>query len=346
MRYVHFVGVDISKETLDYSVIHEGEKILQFKSENSDKGIKSFLKELRKIKGLEIHNTLVCMEDTGVYNNHLTSFLHRHEISCWVQPAMHIKASSGLVRGKNDAIDAFRIALYAYKNQNDVKLWEPPRKVIEHLKQLYALRQRLLLAKQKLTISTKEVSQFIEPEIVKEINKSVRKSINALEKDQIEVERRIKQLLLEDPALKQLFKIITSITGIGEITAVKLIITTNEFKGINCPKKFACYAGVAPFEHSSGSSVRGRNRVSHRANKTVKKLLHLSAMTAIVHDQQIRAYYLKKVEQGKPKMLVLNAIRNKLIQRVFACVRNNEVYSKNYQNDILLKNSKEYLVLT
>lgn len=346
MRYVHFVGVDISKETLDYSVIHGGEKILQFKSENSDKGIKSFLKELKKIKGLELDSTLICMEDTGVYNNHLTSFLYSRKISCWVQAAMHIKASSGLVRGKNDAIDAFRIALYAYKNQNDVKLWEPPRKVIEHLKQLYALRQRLLLAKQKLTISSNEVSQFIEPEIVKEINKSVRKSIKALEKDQLEVEKRLKQLIQEDPELKHLFRIVTSITGIGEITAVKLIISTNEFKGINCPKKFACYSGVAPFEHSSGSSVRGRNRVSHKANKAVKKLLHLSALTAIVHDEQIRSYYLKKVEEGKPKMLVINAVRNKLIQRIFACVRNNEVYSKNYQNHIFIKKAEEDLVLT
>ena len=346
MSYVHFVGVDVSKETLDYSVIHQGEKILQFKSENSEKGIKSFLKELRKIKGLELNTTVVCMEDTGVYNNHLTEFLYSQSIAAWVQAAMHIQASSGVVRGKNDAIDAYRIALYASKNQSDVKLWEPARKVIEHLKHLYALRQRLLLSKQKLTISSKEVSRFIDKDIVKEINKSTRKSISALEKDQIEVEKRMRSLIKDDQELDKMFKLITSITGIGELTAIKIIISTNEFKGINCPKKFACYAGVAPFEHSSGTSVRGRNRVSHKANKAVKKLLHLAALSAIVHDQQIREFYLKKVEKGKPKMLVINAVRNKLIQRVFACVRNNEMYSKNYANPFFQEKPAEHLVLT
>jgi transposase len=346
MKYVHFVGVDISKETLDYSVLHQGEKILQFKSENSEKGIKTFLKELRKVKGFHINETLICMEDTGVYNKPLTGFLYSQKIDFWVQSAMYIKASIGLVRGKNDAVDAFRIALYAYKNQSDIKLWEPPRKVIEYLKQLYSLRNRLLLAKQKLSVSTKEVSKFIDADIVKEINKSVQKSIKALEKDQIEVEKKMKLLILADERLKNLFKIVTSITGIGEITAIKIIISTNEFIGINCPKKFACYAGVAPFEHSSGSSVRGRNRVSHKANKAVKKLLHLSAMTAIVHDEQIREFYLKKVEKGKPKMLVINAIRNKLIQRIFACVRNNEMYSKNYFSPFFKEKMQEHLVLT
>lgn len=346
MKYVHFVGVDISKATLDYSVVYEGDKVLQFKSENSIKGIKCFLKELKKIKDLNLTETIFCMEDTGFYNNHLTSFLFSQDIDLWVQSAMHIIASSGMVRGKNDAIDAYRIALYAYKNQDDVKLWEPTRKVIEQLKQLSALRQRLLLAKQKLTVSSKEASQFLDKDIVKEINMSIRKSINALEKDQSNVEKRMRFLIKEDEELLHLFKIVSSITGIGELTAIKIIISTNEFKGINCPKKFACYAGVAPFEHSSGTSVRGRNRVSHKANKSVKKLLHLASLTAIVHDEHIREFYLRKVEQGKPKMLVINAVRNKLIQRVFACVRNNQLYSKTYQNPFFEKNEREHLVLT
>ena len=69
-----------------------------------------------------------------------------------------------------------------------------------------------------------------------------------------------------------MYKIITSVNGIGFVTASYILVTTNEFININNPKKYACYSGVVPFEHTSGSSVRGKTRVSHMANKNIKTL--------------------------------------------------------------------------
>ena len=115
------------------------------------------------------------------------------------------------------------------------------------------------------------------------------------------------------------------------ITAVNLITTTNEFLSITEAKKYACYSGVAPFEHSSGSSVRGKTKVSHMANKKTKTLLHLAALSAIQVKGEIKEYYKRKVEQGKNKMSVLNAVRNKIIQRVFACVKKDRFFEKNYR---------------
>lgn len=110
------------------------------------------------------------------------------------------------------------------------------------------------------------------------------------------------------------------------------MITTNEFKNIHKAQQYACYAGIAPFEHSSGTSIRGRTRVSHKANKSVKTLLHLAALTAIRYNTDKKNYYNRKIEQGKNKMLVINAVRNKLVHRVFACVTQNRPYEKNNNN--------------
>ena len=102
------------------------------------------------------------------------------------------------------------------------------------------------------------------------------------------------------------------------LTALSLVIYTNSFTGYDDPKQLACYYGVAPFEYSSGTSVKKRARVHHMANKTLKKRLHLGALAAINHDPQIKEYYQRKVAEGKSKMLVINNVRNKLIHRVCA----------------------------
>jgi len=120
-------------------------------------------------------------------------------------------------------------------------------------------------------------------------------------------------------------KIITSIPAVGPVTALNIILTTNEFKNINNPKKFACYSGVAPFVKESGK-FKGKPRVSHMANKKMKRLLHLCAMVAKKVVPEITAYYNRKTGEGKNPMSVLNAIRNKLIARVFACVNKNSTY--------------------
>jgi transposase len=100
------------------------------------------------------------------------------------------------------------------------------------------------------------------------------------------------------------------------------------------PKKLACHAGVAPFEYKSGSSVRGRPGVSQHARKRLKSLLHLAAMTAIRLKGELQEYYQRKVREGKNKMLVLNAVRNKLIHRLYAVVKRGEKYDKTYLSSL------------
>jgi transposase len=144
------------------------------------------------------------------------------------------------------------------------------------------------------------------------------------------VEKAIMAIIKADPELKRLFDLATSVSGIGKVIAVQMIITTNEFKDIDNAKSYACYAGLAPYLEESGV-FKGKGRVSHMANKKVKTLLHMAALVAIQHNDELRLYYQKKVDiDKKNKMSVLNAVRNKLVHRVFACINQNRKYQKNY----------------
>jgi len=121
-----------------------------------------------------------------------------------------------------------------------------------------------------------------------------------------------------------------SVPGIGKITAFALLYYTNEFSLFHSGKKLACYCGVAPFARESGTSVKGKSRVSNFANKALKKLLHLAAMAAISSNAELKAYYERKVAEGKNKMLVLNAIRNKILHRLIAVIRRNTPFTNDY----------------
>lgn len=334
MQFTFFVGIDVSKDTLDFSVVTDCKEITHFRIENSPGAIKKAIRDMKRLNGFSISNALFCLEQTGLYNNHTTLTLHENKANIWVEKAIQIKRSSGLQRGKSDKVDAQRIAFYAFRNQDKARLWSPPRLVVMKLKRLSGLRERLLITVSQLEKPIKESSNFDSKEVSSLIKQSCQNSIKALKADIKKTEKHILEVLKEDPSLKHLFELITSVKGIGAVIACDMIVTTNEFKNITDPKKFACYSGVVPFEHSSGSSVRGRTRVSHFANKNTKRLLHLAAMSVIRYQGELRTYWLRKLDQGKHKMVVLNAIRNKLIQRVFAVVKRDTKYEEVYANSL------------
>lgn len=332
MDFTHFIGVDVSKNELDFAVFNGKEFLFHQEIKNNNKSISSFMKEL-KSKKISLDNSVFCMEHTGIYNNPLLVYLHDNKGSVCLEAATQIKYSLGNIRGKNDKVDALRIGEYAYKNRDELRLWKPKREVLLRLSQLTTLRDRLINTKKTLKVSLDNQEGFIEKKYILSQEKLCKASLEALKKDLGGVEKAIQQIIKEDENLSRLFDIVTSIQGVGKETAIQMILRTNEFKDIQDPKKFACYAGVAPFPKESGL-FKGRDRVSHMANKKMKTLLHLAALTAIVHNQDLRPYYQRKVEEGKNKMSVVNAVRNKLIHRVFTCVNQNRKYEISYTGSL------------
>jgi len=329
-NYDYYLGVDVSKRTLDISIITNENEMLHYEQiENTEKSIKIFITKLKK-KHIDVFNKcLFCAEFTGIYSDPLQNVLTNLSIDLWLERPLQIKRTQGIVRGKTDKIDSLRIAQYANKYRNDIKLWLPLREEVKTLKKLVSLRNRLLKSKKQLEQIFKE-QEFLSKEEQVLLKRACKKSLAALKLDIKTVELQMTQIIKDDIQLFKYYKIITSVDGIGMFTAIEIIITTNEFKNIKKSKKYACYSGVVPYDHSSGTSIRKRPRVSKMANTSVKTLLHMSALSVINMEGDLKNYYHRKVDEGKNKMSVLNAIRNKLILRVFACVNDNRVYQKIY----------------
>ena len=328
----YFIGVDVSKKTLDLAILKKGHLLMERQLENKPESIRLFLKDFKRTQQVSLENIIVCMEYTGVYNAIALNLFWRKGMKIYLEPAARIQKSLGIVRGKNDKIDARRIALYILRNYQALSLWKPHRLSIQKLQALLSLRDRLIKVKNQLEVPLKESIGLIDKTIIKALDRCTYQAVKGIRKDLKTVDQQIEERVYADTAINKHVQQLTSIPGIGMITAANMIIYTNEFTRITEAKKFACYAGVAPFEHRSGTSIRGKTRVSKLAKMNMKALLHLAAMSAIQCNAEIKAFYTRKVGEGKNKMSVINAVRNKLIARVFACVKNNRSYQENYKH--------------
>jgi transposase len=134
-----------------------------------------------------------------------------------------------------------------------------------------------------------------------------------------------------DEELNQQAKLIKTVPGVGKVLSWTMLAKTEGFKTIVEPRKMACYSGVVPFDNQSGTSIRGKKRVSSLADKNIKSILHLAAMSAIRLNNDLGAYYKRKIAQGKNKMSVINAVRNKIIHRIFAVIKSQTPYKINLE---------------
>lgn len=324
-----YIGIDVSKLKIDVCIItSEGEQDYQ-QFENTVKDFKSMELWLTKKPYFCYQEALFCMEHTGLYTRELVSFLLQRESKVWMESALHLKRSMGMTRGKNDKVDSYRIARYAMTNNDKAVLLKLSSGTLLKLKDLMANRERLSKNYQSLKIATQELIR-VDKSIGKELMKLNDAALKGILKSKAKVEKRMLQLINEDEELKTLFSLITSVKCVGDVLATELIVYTNGFTRMNNTRQLACYCGIAPFEHSSGTSVRGRIGTSNFANMKLKSTLHMAAVSATRYVPDIKLYYERKVGEGKHKMAVINAIRNKLIQRIMAIVKRGTPYQENY----------------
>jgi len=143
MNWKYFIGIDVSKLSLDICVLSGKEKVMSATLKNDNKALQAFWKDMAKnFQDFSTSDILCCLEHTGIYNEHLLSFLSAKKVDICLENPTHIKLSGGLLRGKNDQVDAYRIATYAYREKESLRLWEAPRPVIKTLKHLSVLRAR------------------------------------------------------------------------------------------------------------------------------------------------------------------------------------------------------------
>lgn len=322
------IGIDISKLTLDVCYFVDNEKCHQ-QVKNKPSSIKSFLLKLKKR-----HNVIdleLFMENTGLYNWAIYQVGKELDILIYVINPLHLKRSIGLTRGKDDKIDAVRILLFSERFYDTLKPYPIPSKVIQKIKLMFALRSRIIDAKKLFKAPITEVKSMVEKENYKEVLSISNKIIKQLDSQLKAVEKELDLMIQEDECIYENFQYITSVQGVGKVLACYLILKTNNFTLLNDPKKLACYAGVVPFDYQSGTSIYRKPRVSFLADKKLKKILHMAALRVVRLDGDLKKYYIKKVIEGKNKMSVINAVRNKLITRICSVVNNKRIYQINLQ---------------
>src|SRR5574344_470329 len=206
---------------------------------------------------------------------------------------------------------------------------------IESLKLLSTELNMLCTDKKKYQSQLTYQKEYMSDKIYEMKSKRLTVLIKQLDKAIEAIETEIEEIITNDEPLNHQMQLMLSIEGIGRKTALKMMLETQAFTRFTDSRKFCCHAGVEPFSYLSGSSQHSKNKVSQRANKSIKSLLNLAALSAIQKkNSELRVYYERKIADGKNKMSVLNAIRAKLIVRIFAVIRDDKKYDFNYKINI------------
>jgi transposase len=325
------LGIDLSKKTLD-AYLHLAGEYAQF--DNNPKGFRALLAWAFKMGGVKSENLLICFEHTGLYGMALAAYLEKKNLSFAMVPALEIKRSLGMVRGKNDRVDAKRIAQYAHMRRDTIEETKMPAAALQKMKQILALRERMVAQRAGYTTQLKELKRIYKPSENPSLYSVQEKLVRELTKAIDTLEAEIKTLIKSDGEVKRLFDLVTSVKGVGLVVGANIIVITRCFKIFKNSRQFACYCGVAPFQYQSGTSLKSKAKVSHYANKKMKALLNIAAFSAVQADKEIRTYYQRRVAEGKSKMSTMNIVRNKILHRVFAVVNRGTPFVETYRHQV------------
>lgn len=310
-----FVGIDISKDVFDIYDSVQGH--LQFT--NNIKGFKSFIKSLSK-------DHWCVMEATGCYHQQLALYLFTKNIRVTVMNPLVIKryVQMKLNKVKTDKSDAKMICQYG--QEQTIDLWSPEPKYVEQCKQHQTIVQ--LYFRQSTAIKNTLHSLYSRGQERGKTIVSLKRQLRGLQKEIKLLEKEMELLIKSNE--QQLYSSLKTIPGIGKKTAMLLIVTTNGFRDFESSGQLSSFFGLAPNERSSGSSIRGKSRISKTGNPIIRNHLFLCSFTASVHNQQCKALYDRIVDKGKSKKLALVAVCNKLIKQAYGISKSGLAYDKNY----------------
>lgn len=324
----YYVGIDVSKKTLDVSIYSKVQNLPEnyLQVSNDLSGFRSLTKWF-KSKKLKFSDIAVCMEHTGVYSLDIALYLESVNIDYSLVSGFVIKRSLGIQRGKNDKLDSYRISRYCYIFHDELEekgYYKVPSPVLLRLRELMSERRnyvkRQVQCKIYLTEHKDKTPTASDTRFHQEL-----KLIETFIKD---VEKEMLSLIKADSSLLFNYNLLISVVGIALVNAVNAILYTNNFTVFSDARAYACYCGVAPFECQSGTSINKPAKVSKMANLVLKSDLSQGAVAAVTHDPELKVYYARKLATGKASYSVLNAVKFKLIGRMFAVVQRGTPYVK------------------
>ena len=327
-----YVGIDISKEKCNLCYRSGLEIVREEECPNDVKSLKKAFKTALKTIAATMEEVLVCAEYTGRYIYPLTVACQELDIYLWLDDPTRIKNSMGLTRGKNDAIDAVRIAEYAYRYNDKAVRYAVANQELVSMKNLLADREFLLIDKKRYQTQITDQKKYMAPKDFKTKNSRWEKVIKSIDEQIAAIDAEIDSIIAADPVLTRQKELLKSVDGIGDRIAINMIAITGGFTRFKDARHFCSFAGLTPYKYDSGTSVRSKAKISKRANQTMKTLLHLSALNVATRmkNGEYKDYYERKIKEGKHMMSVINVIRAKLVHRMFSVIRRDELYTKQY----------------
>lgn len=315
-------GIDVSKLTIDVH-LYKKNKHRQFV--NKVKGFKEMILWIKK-EGLIVEEVLFCFEHTGWYCLELSFFLHEISLKYTCVNPIEIKRSIGLKRAKTDKDDAGYLAHYAWLRREEIKQSVPPSQNIIELQRMMSLREQLV----KQTVALKNLrTGMLQLVIDRDSDPSViilDQTITQLEQQTKRIEKEMEVLIRSDDDLKDNYSLSKTVKGVGKILAVQMLIHTHNYTRFVSWRQFSSYCGLVPYPYQSGTSIKGRNKIHSISDRKMKSLLSMSAISAVRSDKELKMYYEQRVNEGKPKMVVINIIRNKIVSRIFSTVKRGTPY--------------------
>lgn len=314
------LGIDIAKDKFDV-VLLMGEASRHKVFANHPAGFVALLSWLRSRGAGNLH---ACMEATGSYWEEVAMALHEAAYTVSVVNPAQVRAfaKSQLRRTKNDKVDAGVIAHFC--RALSPQPWTPPAPELRQLRALTRRQEDLqhLLVEEKNRLSAPGSSQ--------QVKDSIQRTIAALEGEMNALQRQVKEHIEGHPLLKERCNLLTSIPGVGLDTAASLLGELSHIDTFQSARQLAAYFGLTPFQRQSGSSIRGRPRLSKAGRSRLRKLLFFPALAASRYNPLIRPFYHRLLAAGKPKMLALAASMRKLLHIVFGVLKHNTPFLPNH----------------
>jgi len=318
---IKYFGIDISKDVFD--VCDNSFNYYQFK--NSISGFKKLVKLLDS-------NSVCVMEATGYYHSRLAYFLLEKGLGVCVVNPLKIKRyiQMDLSKIKTDKSDSKMIQLYGKDRQP--KLWTGQSKTQQESLQLS--RMLSVYTKQKTQLKNKIHGEEVLGTPSKVVLSSIKRSLKQLKKEMDVLEKALDKNVKKE--YQDSLTLLKSIPGIGDKTALMLLVFTDGFQRFESSKELCSYAGITPIIRQSGSSVKGRPRISKMGNPKLRNLLFMCSFNACKYNRACKAIFDRIVAKGKSKKLALIAVCNKLLKQAFSIVKNGVPYNEDYRSTLTI----------
>jgi len=321
----HYIGVDISKDTLAVAYFTSDNSRIYTEYKNTKKGIGHLIKMARKLT-----NAHIVLEDTGSYGKRLLHTLFTAGIPCSMLTSSQSKGFRDALKSlnKTDPGDAAALAVYGERMQPPT--YELPLPEQEQMSQIRTYIKGLQIDKNRI----ENKLHALEHEMTKNkfVIKKLKESLDACKKN---IDEAMNQLTdLQSEQNKEAIKNAESVVGIGPKTALFLVAMTDGFKNFDDAKKVAKFFGLCPTTFESGTSVRKRSRISKKGNGYIRALLYMCARSAKQHNQACKELYERLRAKGKPHKLAMVAVAHKLLRQVFAVVKEQKTFDRNFYANI------------